>query len=149
MKDSLKNLLFFSYLSSEQMDDVMEYIELLEIKAGEVLFREGDEGDYVCFIVSGSIGVIKMTSWQNFTTVIAQLYEGSCIGEMSLIDHELRSATIRAHENTRLAILTKKAFEAMISSKPTLGVNILKGVAQILSDNLRATTDKLADEVAA
>lgn len=149
MKESLKNLLFFSYLSPEQMHEVMKYIEVLEINTGDVLFHEGDEGDYVCFIVSGSLEVMKMTSWQNFTTVIAQLYEGSCIGEMSLIDHEPRSATIRANEDTRLAILTKKAFEAMVATKPVLGVNILKGVSHILSDNLRSTTDKLADEVAA
>ena len=149
MKGSLKNLLFFSYLSTEQMDEVMKFVELLKINTGDVLFREGDEGDYVCFILSGSLEVMKMTSWQNFTTVIAQLYEGSCIGEMSLIDHEPRSATIRANEDTRLAILTKKAFEVMVATKPELGVNILKGVAQILSDNLRSTTDKLADEVAA
>lgn len=37
----------------------------------------------------------------------------------------------------------------MVGSEPELGVNILKGVTRILSDNLRSTTDKLADEVAA
>ncbi len=127
----------------------MTYIEILELKAGEILFEEGEQGDYVCFIISGSLEVLKMTTWQNFTTVIATLYEGSCIGEMALIDNAPRSATIRSNENTRLAILTQKAFDVMIESEPELGVNILKGVAQTLSDNLRATTDKLADEVAA
>lgn len=149
MKESLKNLLFFSYLSPEQMDRMMTYIEPLELNAGEILFEEGDEGDYVCFIISGSLEILKMTTWQNFTTVIATLYEGSCIGEMALIDHAPRSATIRAYENTKLAILTQKAFDVMLGSEPELGVNILKGVAQTLSRNLRSTTDKLADEVAA
>ena len=149
MKESLKNLLFFSYLSPEQMDKIMAYIELMELDAGEILFEEGENGDYVCFIVSGSLEVMKMTTWQNLTTVIATLYEGSCIGEMALIDHEPRSATIRAYEKTKLAILTQKAFDVMVESEPELGVNILKGVAQTISDNLRATTDKLADEVAA
>ncbi|HIF51937.1 MAG TPA: cyclic nucleotide-binding domain-containing protein [Thiotrichaceae bacterium] len=149
MKDSLKNLLFFSYLTEEQMDKIMTYIEPLELNAGDILFEEGDTGDYVCYITSGSLEVIKMTTWQNFTTVITTLYEGSCIGEMALIDHAPRSATIRAYEKTRLAILTQKAFDVMLDTEPELGVNILKGVAQTLSDNLRATTDKLADEVAA
>lgn len=149
MKDSLKNLLFFSYLSVEQMDKIITYIEPLQLKADETLFEEGDVGDYVCFIISGSLEIIKMTTWQNFTTVIATLYEGSCIGEMALIDHAPRSATIRANEDSRLAILTQKAFDAMLETEPELGVNILKGVAQTLSDNLRATTIKLADEVAA
>ena len=149
MKDSLKNLVFFSYLSPEQMDKIIMYIEPLELKANEMLFEEGDVGDYVCFIVSGSLEVVKMTTWQNFTTVIATLYEGSCIGEMALIDHSPRSATIRAHEDTKLAILTQKAFDVLLESEPGLGVNILKGVAQVLSDHLRSTTNKLADEVAA
>lgn len=149
MKDLLKNLIFFSYLSPEQMEKIMFYIEPLELKANEMLFEEGDVGDYVCFILSGSLEVIKMTTWQNYTTVITTLYEGSCIGEISLIDHSPRSATIRAQEDTMLAILTQKTFDILVKSEPELGVNILKGVAQTLSDNLRSTTDKLADEVAA
>jgi CRP/FNR family transcriptional regulator, cyclic AMP receptor protein len=149
MQDTLKNLIFFSYLSPGQMNNIISYFETLELRAGEILFNEGDKGDYVCFITTGSLEVIKMTTWQNFTTVIATLYEGSCIGEMSLIDHAPRSATIRAYEDTKLAILTQRAFDVMVESEPELGVNILKGVAQTLSDNLRSTTDKLADEVAA
>ncbi len=149
MKDALKNLLFFSYLSPEQMDKIITYIEPLDLNDADILFEEGDVGDYVCFVISGSLEVVKMTTWQNFTTVITTLYEGSCIGEMALIDRAPRSATIRAKEATHLAILTQKAFDVMVESEPTLGVNILKGVAQILSDNLRTTTDKLADEVAA
>jgi CRP/FNR family transcriptional regulator, cyclic AMP receptor protein len=149
MKDALKNLLFFFHLTSEQLDNVMKYVETLDVNAEEVLFEEGDPGDFVCFIISGSLNVVKMTTWQNFTTVITTLYEGSCIGEMSLIDHSTRSATITANEDTQLAILTQRAFDLMVDSEPALGVNILKGVAHTLSDNLRSTTDKLADEVAA
>ena len=149
MQDSLKNLLFFSYLSQEQMEKIMTYIEPIELNPGEILFEEGEDGDYVCFIISGSLEILKMTTWQNLTTVITTLYEGSCIGEMALIDHSPRSATIRACEKTKLAILTQKAFDVMVESEPKLGVNILKGVAQTISDNLRHTTDKLADEVAA
>jgi CRP/FNR family transcriptional regulator, cyclic AMP receptor protein len=149
MKEKLKNHLFFSYLTEEQMDKIMVYMEKLELQSGDTLFEEGDVGDYVCFIISGSLEVIKLTTWQNFTTVIATLDEGYCLGEMALIDKEPRSATIRSIEKTELAILTQKAFDAMIESEPELGVNILKGLAQTLSDNLRATTDKLADEVAA
>ena len=149
MKDKLKNLLFFSYLSHGQMDKIMSYFETLDLSTGEILFNEEDNSDYVCFIISGSLEVVKMTSWRNFTTVIATLYEGSCIGEMALIDHSPRSATIRAHEDTKLAVLTQRAFDVMVGSEPELGVNILKGLAQTLSDNLRSTTDKLADEVAA
>jgi CRP/FNR family transcriptional regulator, cyclic AMP receptor protein len=149
MKDKLKNLLFFSYLSHGQMDKIMPYFETLDLSAREILFNEEDNGDYVCFIISGSLEVIKMTNWRNFTTVIATLYEGSCIGEMALIDYSPRSATIRAQEDTKLAVLTKRAFDVMVDSEPELGVNILKGLAQTLSDNLRSTTDKLADEVAA
>lgn len=127
----------------------MTYIETMELNAGDTLFTEGEKGDYVCFVISGSLEVVKLTTWKNFTTVIATLYEGSCIGEMSLVDHSPRSASVRAHEDTKLAILTQNAFDTMIQSEPMLGVNILKGVLQTLSDRVRSTTDKLADEVAA
>ncbi len=149
MKDAIRNLLFFSYLSEEQMDKIMTYIEPLELNEGQTLFEEGDKGDFVCFIISGSLEVVKMTAWQNFATVITTLYEGSCYGEISLVDHSPRSASVRTHEATKLAILTQNAFDAMVTSEPELGVNILKGVVQTLSDRVRSTTDKLAEEVAA
>jgi len=38
MKDALNNLLFLSYLSSEQMDKIMAYIEPLDLNPGEILF---------------------------------------------------------------------------------------------------------------
>ena len=147
MKDKLENLLFFSYLTHGQIDKLMPYLETLELNAGEILFNEKEAGDCVDFIISGSLEVIKMTSWRSFTTVATTLREGSCIGEMTLIDHSPRPATLRAHEETKLTVLTRRAFDVMVGSEPELAINILKGLAQNL--NLRSTTDKSGNEIAA
>lgn len=146
MKDVLKDLLFFSCLSNEQMGKAMSYIESLELNSGDILFKEGDSSDFVCFITSGSLEVAKMTTWQNLTTVIAELEEGSCIGGLSLVDHQPRSATVRANKKTSLAVLTQEAFDTMVKTEPELAINVLKGVVQTLSENLHP---KMIDKVAA
>ncbi|GJM04609.1 MAG: hypothetical protein DHS20C09_06000 [marine bacterium B5-7] len=149
MKDKLNNILFFSYLHHGQMDKLIPYLETLELSAGETLFNEKDTGDCVYFIISGSLEVIKKTNWRNISTIVTALREGSCIGEMALINRYPRTTTLRAYEVTKLTVLTQRAFDVMIGSEPELAVNILKGLAQTLSDNLHPTKDKLVDEVAA
>lgn len=149
MKAVLKELLFFSCLSSDQIDKVLPYIESLELNSGDILFKEGDSSDYACFIISGSLEVIKTTTWQNFTKVIAELDEGSCIAGASLVDHAPRSATIRVGENTTLAILTQDAFDSLVKTEPELGVNILRGAILTLSENLQPRVNKIIDKVAA
>ena len=149
MNNSLKELLFFSCLSPEQMDKIMSYIEPLELKTGEILFEEGEEGNYVSFVISGSLNVLKMTNWQNLTNVIATLNEGSCIGGISLIDQTPRSAKVIANENTTLAILTQKAFDTMVKHEPELAVNVLKGVVQTLSENLQPKINRAIEKEAA
>lgn len=127
----------------------MPYIKSLELETGEILFEEGEEGNYVSFVISGSLNVLKMTNWQNLTDVIATLNEGSCIGGISLVDHAPRSAKVIANKNTKLAILTQDAFDTMVKHEPKLAVNVLEGVVQTLSENLQPKTNNPVEKIAA
>jgi len=149
MKDALKDILFFSCLSPVQMDNIMSHIEPLELNSGEILFEEGDISHYVCFVISGSLEVVKTNRWQNHTSVISTLEEGACIGAISLVDPTPRSATVRASTRTKLAILTQSAFDTIVKTESELGVNVLKGVIQTLKENLQPNVSKLIDQVAA
>ena len=124
-----------------------QYMDALVLKKGEILFGEGEIGDFVCFVLEGELEVIKETSQQDEASVIATLAEGQSIGEMVLIDNEPRSATVRATSPASLAVLTQKAFDMVINKKPDIGINVLKGLSRVLRDKLKDTSIRLANEM--
>jgi CRP-like cAMP-binding protein len=76
---------------------------------------------------------------------LSTLAKGRSIGEMSLIDNITRSATIKARNHTKMVKLSRKGFDSILDSFPRIGNKILKGIARLLSLNLRKTSSRLAD----
>jgi CRP-like cAMP-binding protein len=93
---------------------------------GEIIFRQGDEGDRAYFIHSGEVEVLKEEGGSE--KVLARLAKGQYFGEMALIANQPRNATIRAVSNVRLAVLGKRNFLLMLSALPSTEKDILKTV---------------------
>lgn len=134
----------FDRLDANELNLLSEHMNYFEIKKGDILFREGDKGDYVCFIVDGELAVMKEAA-EGKHVVIARLSRGRTIGEMSIIDHTPRSATVKAQSSSTLVILTEKGLETILEKHPKIGIKILKGLARLLSMNMRRTSSQLAD----
>jgi hypothetical protein len=76
------------------------------VAAGKYIFREGDTGDEAYLIKSGEVEISRMSGDRDVP--IAQVKEGSVIGEMALIDSEPRMASARATKKTVLTIIPKE-----------------------------------------
>ncbi|UCD34728.1 MAG: cyclic nucleotide-binding domain-containing protein [Nitrospiraceae bacterium] len=141
MKDKL---LLFHLLSDDEVEKITGYFEIALFPAGTILFREGEPGDYIGFIVSGALEVKKQTEFKGKAIVLATLKKGSFVGEMSLMGpHEPRSATVVALEDSELVILKREELDALIDNYPRIGIKILRGLNQILTIRLRKTVDRL------
>ena len=149
VKVFLKNFLLFSKLSPDQLKFIIEYMDPIDLKAGEILYKEGDDGDFMSIVLDGALEIIKEDTWKDEADVIATLGQGSSVGEMSLIDHNPRSATVRAITDTHLTTLSQGVFDMILDKEPKIGIKILKGLTLVLSENLRDTSSRLADEMAA
>ena len=77
-------------------------------------------------------------------SVIAHLNPGDSLGEMALVDHQPRSATVRAAEDTTLVVLTRKGFEQLRRREPRAAAVLMENIARLLCDNLRQTSSRLA-----
>lgn len=144
LSDYLSLIPIFAGLNAQELQTIEKYMFFNKVEPGEYVFKEGEKGDYVCFVASGALDVIKLN--QNAQpVVIATLAKGGSIGEMALIDKLTRSASIRACTAGSLIVLTRKGFEMILKLHPEIGIKILKGVASLLSINLRKTSDKLAE----
>jgi CRP/FNR family cyclic AMP-dependent transcriptional regulator len=148
VKDFLKNFPFFETLTSEELLAAVEHINFLEIEPGEILFREGDDADCVYFVIEGELDVIKESVGVRSKpqhVLIATLSKGRSLGEMSVIDKTPRSATVKVREKAILATLKADGFDLLLLNHPKVGIKILKGIARLLSLNLRKTSSRLAE----
>ncbi len=142
--DFLIDIPLFDRLNANELSIIAAHMNFFEIKKNDILFKEGDKGDYVCFVANGQLDVIKKSATGGLV-VIATLSKGRSIGEMSMIDNTPRSATIRAQSDSTLVIIPRKGFDIIMELNPKIGIKILKGLARLLSMNMRKTSSRLAD----
>jgi len=84
---------------------------------GQIIFRQGEWGDCAYFIQSGEVELIRHAN--GLENVIARLTEGDYFGEKALINSSPRTVTTRAVTQTRVGIIRKRSFFAMIIVLPT------------------------------
>ncbi len=142
--DLLIEIPMFDQIKSDDLKILARSMNFMDFQPREVIFSEGDKGDFVCFVTRGALDVVKKNE-KGKEVVIATLGKGRSIGEMSIIDDFPRSATVRAKSQTTLLILTRKRFEEMLEQHPQIGVKLLKGIARFMSMNMRKTSSLLAD----
>ena len=148
MSDAIVDILIgiplFNGFTPADMKAVAEKCNIMEVEKGDIVFKEGDKGDYMCFVASGMLDVLKQSE-AGKSAPITTLTRGRSIGEISLIDDYLRSATVRATKKSELITLTKANFESILENQPQVGIKLLKGITRILSLSLRKTSSQLAD----
>lgn len=145
--DFFMNVPFFERINTEEINVIAKHIGFIDVQKGDILFSMADKGHYLGFIVSGVLEVIVKNETTGDEVVIATLTRGHSIGEMAIIEDMPRFATVRASENCKMYILSKSAFDLILSKHPHIGIKLLKGVAFVLSNHLRQTSLKLASHM--
>jgi len=106
--------------------------EWFAIPAGHTLFRQGDDGDDLYLVASGSLGVYQQRPSGDLR-LLALIQAGETVGEMALISGERRSATVIAIRDSELLRLSREKFDRLLKRQPEL----LKGINRLLVERLR------------
>ena len=139
-----EQLLLFHFLSNEEVELIIPYLDILAFPKGAKIFKEGEKGDFVGFISQGRLEVKKSTEFEGKQVVLATLGRGSMVGELSFVDiDEPRTATVVALENAEIVILKRDALEDLTGQWPQIGIKILKGIIRILAVRLRKSVERL------
>src|ERR687895_1109268 len=109
---------------------------------GAEIIREGEGGDFMLMLLEGRIEVHKRDRW-NTPQLLASVESGRTLGEMSMIDGEPRFATCVAAEPSLIAVLDRENLARIIVEQPLLGAKLLMELVLMLSQRLRATSEKL------
>ena len=116
---------FIQILGSEDdANALMHRCERIEVEAGDTIVRAGDVADSMHFILDGRVGIM-VSSGDNATTRVRSLGRYTTIGEMGLVSHALRSATIQAEIASVLYVLSAEQFETIKANDPALSQKLL------------------------
>lgn len=140
----LDGALMFKDFEWHQIEALTAYLRLYRAEPRSVLFNEGDEGDFMCIVLHGRLEIHKQDAAHDDKRV-ATVNAGRSLGEMALVDSEVRSASALVTEEAILAVLTQEAFESIKHDKPALAVVLLHKIAQLISQRLRYTSGVLVD----
>ncbi|HWM43030.1 MAG TPA: cyclic nucleotide-binding domain-containing protein [Burkholderiales bacterium] len=102
----------FSQLPSARIDELLRRFERVAAKRGEILIREGDEGDYYYVIDSGRFQVGRMVGGAD--VVLAELKTGDAFGEEALVSEAKRNATVTALTDGKVMRLNRAHFNELL-----------------------------------
>jgi CRP-like cAMP-binding protein len=93
-----------------------------------MLFAEGEPGEELFVIQSGSVKVSKIVN--NNEIMLAVLKPGDIVGEMAIIEGKPRAATVIAYEDCNVVAISKDNFEQMSKSQPQLVAKITRYLSE-------------------
>jgi CRP-like cAMP-binding protein len=120
---ALRHVPIFGRLAKATLFELARRTNEVAYPAGATLVREGDPGDALCIIASGTVEVHK------HGRVVAKMTAGEFFGEISLIDGEPRSATVVAADDVVLYTLSSSDFDALLNV-PYVARAVLKSLAK-------------------
>ncbi|MGA3119040.1 MAG: cyclic nucleotide-binding domain-containing protein [Syntrophobacteraceae bacterium] len=82
--DIIMDIPFFAMLDSHELAVVAKHMNYYEVAAGQILFKEGEAGDSVCFVMKGALDVYKEVPLPGKPVHIATLTKNRSIGEMAV-----------------------------------------------------------------
>lgn len=132
----------FSALDDDAALSLCESMVALKLYKGQILFKEGQEGDRLYVVVQGKIK-LGTTSSDGRENLLSILGPGEMFGELSLFDPEPRTSTATAVTDARLVSLAHDAVIGLITSNPQTSLELLRRLAQ----RLRKSNEVLADLV--
>ena len=120
----INNLRFgpFSQLPPAHIDELLRRFERIEAKAGEVIIREGAEGDCYYLLESGRCQVERIIGGVSMT--LAELKSGDTFGEEALVAEAKRNATVTMKTDGSLLRLSKQDFNALLRQPLLHGINM-------------------------
>jgi CRP-like cAMP-binding protein/serine/threonine protein phosphatase PrpC len=107
----------FQHLIPEQLQKLYSVFTKVEVKAGDVIIKQGDQGDKFYVVDSGEYEVTVQAEDQTIHVVMVYNQGGSSFGELSLMYGKPRAATVTATSDGVIWALARPAFKAMLIRK--------------------------------
>lgn len=136
-REILARMALFRALNDREILRLMQVVEVVAFKDEDVIIREGDKGEELFIVLTGSVKV------RRGGTLLATLGPGDHFGEMALIRSQPRSATVTSDLDSELMVVRRSDFFEILRSEHQLAVKLLWQFLTVLGDRLDETNREL------
>ncbi len=138
----LRNIPMFANIEPSKLKLLAFTSERMAFKDGDVLFRQGEQGDSAYVIIGGEADVIVDTPKGPLT--VAKLKRNDIVGEIAILCDVPRTATVKAASKLEAMVIAKDLFFRLIMEFPQMAVEIMRELARRLDATNRKLTAKNA-----
>ena len=129
-------------LSDAEIAAIDELVELELVNAGDLVVREGDDGDSVFFLLSGTVDVqVQLDGGR--THRLSTVGPGVAFGELAMLDRSRRSADVVATDDSMLARVAVDDLCGLGDRHPQMMATIYRNLAANLARRLRAANEQV------
>jgi len=136
----------FSGIPERELEEVARVMRTVELDAGDLLFREGEEADGLHVLEQGLVQACRRLPGGG-ELEYARLGPGDVLGEIPLLDGGLRSGSVRALEPTRAVFLARADFTALVSRLHPTAFAIKRQILKHACGRLRLSHGALAESL--
>jgi CRP/FNR family transcriptional regulator, cyclic AMP receptor protein len=129
--DLIRRVPLFSTLTQAQAESVADAVVKRRYKRGELIVEQGKKSNFLAIVLTGRARVIT-TDTRGREVILATMNPGDYVGEMSLIDNQPHSATVRAEVQTDVLILGRVEFARCLPENTSMAYAVMKGLVQRL-----------------
>lgn len=127
----IRRVPLFSTLTQSQAESVADAVVKRRFKRGEVIVEQGKKSNFLAIVLTGRARVVT-TDTRGREVILATMNPGDYIGEMSLIDNQPHSASVRAEVQTDVLILGRMEFARCLPENTSMAYAVMKGLVQRL-----------------
>jgi hypothetical protein len=135
----LRPLSMFASLGDGELRKIARLFVQKLYRAGDQVFPKGETGDEAYVILRGKINI----QLEEGAPPIAQLTDGKIFGELAFLDGAPRAAFAVASQPSILLVMKRSAVNDLFRREPTLGMVVMRNLAQDLAIKLRSVNDAL------
>ncbi len=139
-REILSKVPLFTGLSPDDVEAIAAVSVTQNVKARSELFHKGDEGTQIFIVVFGRLKVVA-TSEAGDDLMFSIIEPGDVLGEIGLLSDRKRTATVTALQSSQLIAIDRREFQALLRSRPDVGIELLG----VLAERLARVSEVLED----
>ena len=143
IRSKLKDNALFVEFTALEFGELIDLLDQVSVKDGEVVVRQDEPGDCMYIVVDGEVRVVHHRGTRDIA--LATLRSGDFFGEIALVDSGPRSADVIANTDSTLLRISSSAVEELSKDAPQVANMFLRRIGQTLSARMRANNRRLAD----
>lgn len=146
VKGCISSVPIFNHLEAEQLLDVMEVVQSVTYKRGEILFHAGNESDSLYIVNKGQVKIYRLSDLGR-EQLVRLLHPGDFTGELALFKATVLENFAEAVVDSEICVIKRDDLQQLLIKYPTISLKVLTEFANRLADSERQSASFVSETV--